>query len=428
MSESHSTQPVRAVAYFRKSNEDGGESVEQQRKWAHEACPREGIELVREFTDQAKKGHDTAGRTDFLAMLRFCHQEAQLGRPLDAVVCWNPNRFSRSDSLETAKFLCELRDAGVNHMFTANGWLDFRCEDHRGLFNLSQDMDRHRYVKQLAQDATRGRIAAAQDGRWNGGKPPYGYRVIYCDVVVRGKRKRRPEKLVPGDPAEVEIVKWLFHTYAYTDISLRGLVNELRRRGVRSPTGGELWGGGTLHKLLMNRAYLGEMIWNRRHMGKFFGVVNCEVETSEKKKERMGPDKKRQWSVANDEKEWISRQDRHEPLIDVATFERCQLKMTERKTMTAPKRGYQFLLSGLLFCGRCRRRMVGRTLKVFKKRTGKSHVYRKYCCGGYNTYGKNVCGYNIMDEDQLLGAIARKVQETFLDPANLQALRDKIRA
>src|SRR6516164_6417913 len=115
MSAGHS---IPAVFYGRKSNEDGGDSIEQQLAWAREACPREGIAVEAEFTDQAKKGWETAKRTGFHDMLRFCQQRHREGRPVEAVVCWHANRFSRADSQETAWFVWEFRKAGVTRMFT----------------------------------------------------------------------------------------------------------------------------------------------------------------------------------------------------------------------------------------------------------------------------------------------------------------------
>ena len=93
---------LRAVAYYRKSNDDDGGSVDQQREWARTACEKEGGELVREFVDQSKAGWDTAKRTDFHAMLAFCQEQARAKNAIDVVVCWPTNRFSRADSLESA--------------------------------------------------------------------------------------------------------------------------------------------------------------------------------------------------------------------------------------------------------------------------------------------------------------------------------------
>jgi hypothetical protein len=38
-------------------------------------------------------------------MLAFCKEQCRKGTPVEAIVCWNPNRFSRSDSHETSWFL-----------------------------------------------------------------------------------------------------------------------------------------------------------------------------------------------------------------------------------------------------------------------------------------------------------------------------------
>src|SRR4051812_27226437 len=48
--------PMRAVAYFRKSNDDRGklgDSVEQQREWS---ATFPGVSIVREFSDQSISG------------------------------------------------------------------------------------------------------------------------------------------------------------------------------------------------------------------------------------------------------------------------------------------------------------------------------------------------------------------------------------
>jgi DNA invertase Pin-like site-specific DNA recombinase len=78
---------IRVAAYYRKSNEDDGRSIDQQRQWAQTACQKEGVELVREFADHAEKGHETATRTEFHDMLRFCQRQARQGEPIDAIVC-----------------------------------------------------------------------------------------------------------------------------------------------------------------------------------------------------------------------------------------------------------------------------------------------------------------------------------------------------
>ena len=165
---------LRAVAYYRKSNDDDGSSIEQQREWARTAAQKEGVEIVREFADQAKKGHETATRAAFHEMLRFCQEQARKRDPIDVVVCWHTNRFSRADSLETAKFLCEFRDAGARRVLTAQRWYDFSRFEDRILHNIEQDASNHKGMINQTQAATRGRINAASEGRWAGGPIPLG--------------------------------------------------------------------------------------------------------------------------------------------------------------------------------------------------------------------------------------------------------------
>ena len=141
MPEAHST--ARAVAYYRKSNEDDGGSVQQQREWAAAKCPPEGITVVREFVDQAVSGHDTDRRADFHAMLKFCQDEKKKGRPIGVIVCWKANRFSRSDSNETGHFIWEFRQAGTGRMLTSQKWIDFARMEDRLVFNIEQDASSH---------------------------------------------------------------------------------------------------------------------------------------------------------------------------------------------------------------------------------------------------------------------------------------------
>jgi DNA invertase Pin-like site-specific DNA recombinase len=397
---------ARAVAYYRKSNEDDGCSVEQQKEWAREACAREGVKIVREFTDQAKKGHETASRADFLEMLEFCRRQAGRGTPVDAIVCWHPNRFSRSDSQETSWFIWEFRKVGTNRIFTAShGWRDFRRMEDRILFNIEQDASNHQYVINLARDSTRGRIRAARKARYNGGSVPYGYRLA---LDAQGEKY-----YALGPDVEVEAVRWIFRAYADTEIGVRGIAEELTRRGVPTGTGRPYWGQSTVRGILSNPAYLGRTVWNRRRGGKFFAVAGDQVRPRERPTGRNAP------------QEWIGpAEGTHEPLVDPETFARCQEKAGRRKGGKG-KRNPAFLLSGLVRCGHCGSAMIGRT-NVFR-RDGKELRYRRYYCCGYNRGGKVVCQVNGISADALARAVLRRLREGWLNPAALEALRAEIR-
>jgi Recombinase len=85
---------------------------------------------------------------------------------------------------------------------------------------------------------------------------------------------------VPSDdPVKVKTLKWLFKSYAETDIGLRALCESLNARGIPSPgadrrdTRGNRardgkWWIGTLREILRNEVYCGDFIWAKRRIGK----------------------------------------------------------------------------------------------------------------------------------------------------------------
>jgi DNA invertase Pin-like site-specific DNA recombinase len=406
---------IPTVAYYRKSNEDDGGSVEQQQKWAHAAAPAQGIEIVAEFTDQARKGHETASRTAFLDMLAYCQQRAKKGSPVEAVMCWHSNRFSRSDSHETGFYLWSFRQAGVRRMYTARGWTDFDRMEDRILQGIEQDAANHRNVVQLAQDSTRGREAGARADRWMGGPVPHGYRPEMEKVTKKGRTRWVTARLVLGADADAGVVRRLFLDYATTPAGLRCLAQRLNAAGVPSPRGGR-WGLKTVKKIIENPAYLGRLVWGRQAEGKFFGVVNGEIVPL------SGPQRNR----PNPPSSWIyAPQQTHEPLVDIATWEKCQAKLARRKKERQPRLGC-YALSGLVRCGHCGEKMVAR-VDTKRRGNGRVHKYRRVLCSTYLHGGGAACQCNAVDADQLARAVVGKLQAELLSPAALEALRQEVR-
>jgi DNA invertase Pin-like site-specific DNA recombinase len=407
---------IPAVFYGRKSDDDDGASVEQQVAWARKAAPEAGIEIVKEFADHAKAGWRTAARTDFHEMLAFCQKRAKAGTPIEAVLCWKPNRFSRADSIETSWFIHEFRKAGVCRMFTAaRGWVDFSRMEDRIIFGIEQDASCHRYVIDLAQDSTRGRLAGAREGRWMGGPVPHGYRPEMQKVTKKGRTRWVAARLVLGPEAEAKIVRHLFLDYANTPAGLRCLAQRLNAAGVPAPRGGK-WGLNTVKRILRNPAYLGRLVWGRQAEGKFFGVVNAEIVPL------SGPQRNR----PNQPSGWIyAPAQTHEPLVDLPTWEKCQAKLARRKKERQPRLGC-YALSGLVRCGHCGEKMVAR-VDIKRRANGRVHKYRRVLCGTYLHGGSAACQCNAVDADQLARAVIGKLQAHLFSPAALEALRQEVR-
>jgi DNA invertase Pin-like site-specific DNA recombinase len=421
MSENHST-PLRGVVYARKSKEDQADSIEQQLAWAAEVCPRERVVVIGEpFTDEGKSGHATGQRTNFHAMLRFCQDAHHRGEPIDVIVCWHTNRFSRADSQETGWFVWEFRRAGVNRMLTNAGLLDFRDRATRVVFGIDQDFSANKFSEDLAETSTRGKLDRARAGRWCGGRVPYGYILTFTQELRRGRLVSVPDTLVI-DPETAPTARWLFTSYATGRYSLRMLAEELNRRDELTPSAraGEKraaarWTVPTIRAILTNEVYLGSLVWNRSHQGRFMGVVQLRVER------RPGTGRR---TVRNAPEDHIRGERRYEALADPDTFSLCQRRLREQRRNTTPKRGGgDLVLTGLLWCGHCGRRMVGR----HKARGSAGGGPAVYLCGTYLQHGKSACNYNCLRQDALVGAVVKKIEAKF-NSAFLEHCRGAIQA
>ena len=151
----------------------------------------------------------------------------------------------------------------------------------------------------------------------------------------------------------------------------KAIADTLNREGtppVRGPGWARIytgtWAASTVRAILMNRAYVGDMIWNRRTDARFHKVNGGRaVERADPQGGRLVP---------NDESEWIVVKDCHPVLISKHLFERARKRREERagsreKGAGRPVGGWKgmrsrFVLSGLVVCDACGCRYQGRTV------------------------------------------------------------------
>jgi hypothetical protein len=412
MSENHSTEPLRGVFYGRKSNDDGTDSIDQQEEWARTASAKENIELLGFFTDQGISGQDTARRKDFHAMLKFCQEQHRRGMPVDCIVLWHPNRFSRADSHETSWFIWEFRKVGVHRMFSAShGWRDFRKMEHRLLGLIEQDTNYNPYARDLAQGALRGHIRRAKEGRPQGGQVPLGFRLTYELIEYKGKKRKVPCKYVE-DPETAWIVRELFFRYLEEGASLSTLCDWLNDQNIPVRGRSTRWLPQTVRNILTNERYLGHALYAQHATGKDFFVVDGVPVAREGKISY----------TARKRSETIAKECWHDRLIDDETFQRVQEKLARKApTYDCRRKGRAFRLAGLLYCGHCQAHLCGRFER--NRRSAQDPGRFCYICGTYNVSGQ--CHHNLIQEEPLLRAIANKIKQKL--PPLLNDLRQQIR-
>lgn len=201
------------------------------------------------------------------------------------------------------------------------------------------------------------------EGRYLGGRPPYGYRL--ADVgphpnpakAADGKPLRRLEP----DPATAHIVQRIFHDYC-SGRGLFAIAESLTRDGIPSPSAhdparnrhrcGVAWSKGAVRAILSNPRYTGRQVWNKQHKEEILLDVDNVA---------LGHETRLRW---NQPDAWIWSTDQaHPPLIDTETFEHAQAllagKGASRTNRERQHTSHPYVVRGLLHCGICGRRMQG---------------------------------------------------------------------
>ncbi|TCC33229.1 recombinase family protein [Kribbella speibonae] len=225
--------------------------------------------------------------------------------------------------------------------------------------------------RQHVQRRVRAAMAAQVliDGRYQGGRPPYGY------VVVDGGPHPHPRKAAEGqrlrvlaiDEVAATVVRRIFDLYL-DGWGRKAIVEQLNREGVPCPSARapqqnrhrsmDGWQHSTVVAILNNPRYTGYAVYGRW----------------QKVEELLDPDDVAAGYVVRfrrspQAKIVRSREPAHPAIISVETFTAAQLRQRKRKSdgiqkwsaverrRTSPKRVYA--LRGLVRCGLCARKMEG---------------------------------------------------------------------
>jgi recombinase/recombinase-like zinc beta ribbon protein/resolvase-like protein len=221
------------------------------------------------------------------------------------------------------------------------GPVDLASRDHRALLSLLATQSqrevlraRHRVLAAMHNQVT-------QQGRYLGGRPPYGYQLVDAGPhpnSADARWGRRLQRLAP-DSRTAPHVAWMFRQ-RLAGHSVASIARHLNERGIPCPSSADpdrnrhrtrgAWTLRTVAVILANPRYTGRQTWNRR-----------ATDTS-------GP-------AATPALSALSAKAAHPALVTEQDFIAAQQIRAARPTTDG--HAHRFALAGLIHCGVCSRRL-----------------------------------------------------------------------
>jgi site-specific DNA recombinase len=280
----------RAVVYCRISSdrEGAGLGVERQEADCRALADQLGWTVVAVRADNDLSAYSGKPRPGYQALLADLRAGAA-----DAIICWHTDRLHRRPvELEEYIAVCEPR--GVPTMTVKAGPVDLATPSGRMVARQLGAVARYE-VEHMIERQQRARLQAATDGRWPGGRRPYGY---------------QPDG-VTVDQAEADIVQWAA-SQVLAGVSLTAICADLNRRGLQTSTG-RAWRPTELARVLRRPRNAALMV----HRGQVIGPAS--------------------WPA----------------ILDEGTWRGVVAVLSDPARRTNPGVTRRWLLSGLAVCGVC---------------------------------------------------------------------------
>ncbi len=457
-----SRRAVVAVGYLRRSTDRQEQSIPDQKKVVEDYCAEHDLKLMRCYVDDAISGTSTVGRKAFQQMMSDAQRpECAFG----VVVCYDVKRFGRVDNDEAGYYRHVLKTHGVEVAYASENFTGDYTDD---LLRPVKQWQARQESKDLSKVTIRGLMSKSGTGQWMGGAPPFGFDLryesqagqflFYLRYMPDGRKQMFNQKwklvrtlergesvavsrkdhcnLIPSDPKRVEIVRRIYRMYieegrgfkAIADVFNREKVPPARGPGWAEHYSGQ-WAMTTVRAILINPAYCGDMVWNRRTDARFHRIK--EGVASERK------DVRARRLENNHPTDWTVVRDAHPAILPRRTWEMAR-QMIEAKPASESQRGVdqrsgtaaggdrefrtvggvggwtgprsRFLLSKLVTCARCGSRYEGYTMRSSKAAADGERVKTYYyACGGYIRRGKSVCDLGEVPQLKFEDAVIRAV-------------------
>ncbi len=321
---------MRGAIYARYStSKQNPKSIRDQIQVCRSYAQREGIEVIKEYTDEEKSGY-SAFREGLIELLK----DAERG-VFDILLVEHTSRLAR-DGYELRRLLNEFMFRyNIPIIFVSQNLRTDREQDVTAikLFNIVDEQ----YVEGIRIATKRGLEGLFWQGKWTGGSLPFGYATRDGYLTLKDD--------------EAEIVRWIFEEYALGK-GLKTICKELNNKGIKTKKG-NVWSTSTLSTLIKNPIYKGIVIWGRRRFIRDPLTGRVRVYKN---------------------KEFLQRTAPELAIIPIELWEKCNKKLAE-VPHGKPKARRIHPLHGIVKCGLCGYHFARESGKLYCS----SHRTRKSC-------------------------------------------------
>ena len=361
--------------YLRLSKEDLGRndessSIQSQRLIIEAFAKHNNLKIVEEYVDDGYSGGNF-DRPSFNRMI----EDIESGK-INCVITKDLSRLGR-EMYKTGKYIEEyflehdVRYIAINDSYDSN-----IGDSMLGLRLGVNDL----YLRDVSKKVRSSFRVKQEKGEYIGSFPCYGYI----------KDPNDKHKLII-DPESSKIVKLIYQ------LCLEGLgvtricrkltdekipipivyKKEPRGLAVTENDGYGIWKNATVRNILKSQMYIGNMVQHTHE----------KISYNQKKCRHL---------KATD---FIIVENTHEPIIDKADFEKVQ-ELLKQKSHTTKERNFdRYLLSGMMFCGKC-----GHTLGVSERKTKSSPSQYTHCNhylrkGVHSGCTPNRLNYHLLEKD-----------------------------
>lgn len=378
-------EPPRLVVYARTSTDDN-QSPEDSLRWQEEQSRL----LVRDRAVVVDVRHDVDVSRSVPWARRPVASEllaamADPGRGWDGIVVGEPQR-AFGDAAQYQHVAAVMAHHGIELWIPEiGGPVDFGSDTHDVMLNLFGSLSRGERNR-LRKRVTDGMTAHARAGRFLGGRPPYGYRLIDTGVPhPKADLARHGVNLttLSPDPETVPTVRRIFDLRVH-GAGFRAIARILNEDGAPSPSASDPdrnlhrrrsgWTQGAVKAIVENPRYKGTERWGA--MSKVEKLLDPTDPTAGHRTSRR--------RRSTDDAAYVTVDGLVPALVDADLWEHAQTGRRhpgqprpfdgQRASVTGGVRTYP--LSGVLTCAHCGNRMGAETRKYRNGREVPRHVCR----------------------------------------------------